>query len=77
MLIFDMKGPNEDKSKNGMYLLKTFIDFICLVFYTFYLFISESDGSNDSGTSSFGSDNKNNPESCLLNIPFIEVIKVK
>lgn len=48
-----------------------------LVSYTSYLIVTESDGSNDSGTSSFGSDNKNNPESRLLNIPFIEVIKVK
>lgn len=38
--------------------------------------ITESDGSNDSGTSSFGCENKNNPKSPLSNIPFIETIKV-
>lgn len=52
MLIFDMKRPNDNKSKH------------------------ESDGSNDSGTSSFGCENKNNPKSRLLNIPFIETIKI-
>jgi len=52
MLIFDMKRPNDDKSKN------------------------ESDGSNDSGTSSFGCENKNNPKSRYSNIPFIETIKI-
>ncbi|XP_015380477.1 PREDICTED: uncharacterized protein LOC107174153 [Diuraphis noxia] len=52
MLIYDMKRPNNDKSKN------------------------ESDGSNDSGTSSYGCENKNNPKSPLLNLPFIEAIKI-
>lgn len=52
MLIFDVKGPNDDKSK------------------------SESDGSNDSGTSSFGSENKSNQKLPFSNIPFIESIKV-
>lgn len=40
-------------------------------------FITESDGSNDSGTSSCGSENKNDPKLLLLNIPFIETIKVQ
>lgn len=40
-------------------------------------FLTESDGSNDSGTSSCGSENKNNPKLRLFNIPFIETIKVQ
>ncbi|VVC45615.1 Hypothetical protein CINCED_3A001046 [Cinara cedri] len=51
MLIFDIKGPNDNKSKD------------------------ESDGSNDSGTSSFGSENKR-PKSRLSNIPFVETIMI-
>ncbi|XP_050424981.1 nonsense-mediated mRNA decay factor SMG5 [Adelges cooleyi] len=53
ILVFDMKGPNDDKSKN------------------------ESDGSNDSGTSSFNSDKKkNNPKMNLINLPFPEAINL-
>lgn len=47
-----------------------------LLFICVFNLITESDGSNDSGTSSFGSDNKNNPKSRLSSIPFIEAIKV-
>jgi len=43
--------------------------------YIFFFIVS--DGSNDSGTSSFGSENKNNKKIPLSNIPFIEAIKVK
>jgi len=54
-----------------------------ILHYIYYLykyisnFITESDGSNDSGTSSFGSENKNNQKLPLSKIPFIESIKVK
>lgn len=76
MLIFDIRGPNDDKSKNGM-SWKYFILPYIYIFNYISKFKTESDGSNDSGTSSFGSENKKNSKSHLSNIPFIETIKVK
>lgn len=73
MLIFDVKGPeNYDKCKNGILYTK-----INCIIYIFHVLILESDGSNDSGTSSYDSENKNNSKSGLSNIPFIETIKVR
>jgi len=72
--LYDIKNPKDDKSKNGTHLKHLLLIPIQQIYI---LFIIESDGSNDSGTSSFGSENKNNPKSYLSNIPYIETLKVK
>lgn len=53
----------------------TFYNYVCTKCIN-TKFVTESDGSNDSGTSSFGYENKK-PKSRLLNIPFIETIMVQ